>query len=315
MGKTAQDLAKSREIRKQVVEKYGEVPTSVWNPDYAWGKDIIELDSRKQQAVAVKKHEKMDYGVERSWDKKITADDRESLEDAFSMSSQNVRGKQSGLSTFPPDLARRIVEFYSKKGDTVLDPCCGHNSRMQVTYSLERNYIGYDICHEFMDFNRNVAKEIQGQGSQSVLFTPKATITLREQSSEKLVEDDNSVDMIYTSPPDWDVEYYDDSKEQLGYGKTYPQFLDGLQKVVKECYRVIKPEKFCIFNINDFRKDGDYYIYHADVADLFVKAGFKLWDIIIVEWQSCIGQCFASQVEDRKICAKKHEYLIIGKKV
>ena len=57
---------------------------------------------------------------------------------------------------------------------------------MQVTYELGRDYIGYDICHEFMEFNRKVKDEITGKGSQGLMFTPKNTIILREQSSEKV---------------------------------------------------------------------------------------------------------------------------------
>ena len=315
MAKTKEDLAKSREIREEVIKKFGEVPTSIWTPDYGWGKHIIELDSRKQQAMAKKKHEKMDYGNEKSWDSKLDGNSKDELAKAFGMSSQNVRGKQSGLSTFPPDLARRIVEFYSEKGDTVLDPCCGHNSRMQVTYEMERNYIGYDVCKEFMDFNRNIADEIQGKGEQAVLFAPKSTIILREQSSERMIEDDNSIDMVYTSPPYYDIEYYDEHPDQLGYGHTYDEFMEGITRLLSESFRVLKNDKYCVWNINDFRKDGDYFMYHADIARAMERVGFKLWDIVIVAWKSCIGACFASQIVDRKINAKKHEFLIVGKKI
>jgi len=318
MPKDIESLEKSRAIRQKVIDKYGEVPTSIWNIDYSWGKHVKELDSRKQQAVAQKKHKKMNYGEKRTIEtvggKSIEHLDKDKLSKAFGMSSQNVRGKGAGLSTFPPDLARRIVLFYSEKNETILDPCAGHNSRMEVTYDLERNYIGYDICHEFMEFNSKVKDEITGKGEQKLLFTPSTAITLKEKSSEKLDETSNSIDMIYTSPPYWDIEYYDDSPLQLGYKKTYSQFLEGITKVVSECYRVLKPNRYCIFNINDFRKDGILYTYHCDLIDIFKKVGFKIHDIIIIKWQSALGACFASQVESRKITAKAHEFLIIGKK-
>jgi len=316
MPKDIQSLSESRRIREQVIKKFGEVPTSIWIPDYNWGKDTIELDSRKQQAVAKKKHEKMKYGEDEPtlFGETKKGPTKSELAKAFGMSSQNVRGKQSGLSTFPPDLARRIVVYYSEKDDLILDPCCGHNSRMQVTYGLERNYIGYDICHEFMEFNRKVKETIMGKGEQGLLFTPKNTIILREQTSEKMVEDSDTIDMIYTSPPYWDVEFYDEHPDQLGYKKSYEQFLAGIKRILTECYRVLKPDKYCIFNINDFRKEGRYYMYHASIAKLMLDVGFRLWDMIIVPWQSCIGACFAGQVWERKITAKKHEYLIVGKK-
>ena len=111
------------------------------------------------------------------------------------------------------------------------------------------------------------------------------------------------------------MEFYDDGPEQLGYNHTYKDFMSGIERILAESYRVLKPNRYCAFNINDFRKDGQYYMYHADVARAMEKVGFKLWDIIIVPWKSCIGACFASQIEERKITAKKHEYVVVSKKV
>ena len=303
MPKTLEDLEKSRKIRAEVISKYGEVPTSVWEGLYDKNeKGIIEYEERKQQKIALKRHEKMDYD---KTSKKLV--------EAFSMSSQNVRGtsENSGLSTFPPKLVERVVKFYSEPGDTVLDLCAGHNSRLQKTYELGRNYIGYDPSHKFMEFNRKVAKEI----TEGALFASNNTIILREQSSEKLVEEDNSIDLIFTSPPYFCLEFYGDEPEQLGLSKDYPTFLSRMRTIIAEGYRVLKQDKFCVFNINDFRYEGKFYTYHCDIVRLFEEVGFKLHDIVIVKWNSSIGACFASQVESRKVCAKIHEYLICGQKV
>jgi len=300
MSKDRDSLAESRAIRKDVISKYGDVPTSVWEIDYSEGKHVIEYEKRKQQAIAQEKHKKMDY------DKRLAK--------CFEMSSQNVRGKGGGLSTFPPALVRRVVLFYTEKGELVLDPCAGHNSRMQITYECERNYIGYEVSKDFIAFNSMVRDEVMGKGSQGVLFEQKNSILLHPVSSEKMQEADNSVDLVFTSPPYWDIEYYGDEPEQLGYGKTYEAFLSDMFKVIAESYRVLKKGKYCVFNINDFRKDGNFYPYHCHMIELFQRAGFKLWDTIIIKWKSAIGACFASQIESRKQTAKAHEYIIVGKK-
>jgi DNA modification methylase len=185
---------------------------------------------------------------------------------------------------------------------------------MQVTHDLCRHYIGYDVSAEFMEFNRKVKDQITGKGDQAALFTNQHDITLREKSSTQLEEQDESVDLVFTSPPYWDIEYYGEEPEQLGYGKTYDDFLAGIQQVLDECHRVVKKDRYCVFNINDFRKGGHFYPYHADTIDLFSAAGFMIHDVVIVKWASAIGACFASQVEERKITAKSHEYLIVGKK-
>jgi len=61
MAKTAEDLENSRKIRDEVLKKYGFIPSSVIEPDYEWGKDIIELDSRKQDTIGTEKQLKMSY--------------------------------------------------------------------------------------------------------------------------------------------------------------------------------------------------------------------------------------------------------------
>ena len=111
------------------------------------------------------------------------------------------------------------------------------------------------------------------------------------------------------------VEYYDDNPLQLGLRSSYEKFLEGIKTILSECYRVLKQNKYCIWNINDFRMDGKYYMYHADIARIMQEVGFKLWDIVIIPWKSSIGACFADQVWSRKITAKKHEYLVCGKKI
>ena len=306
MAKTMEDLQKSRERRKEILNKYGVVPTSLWDIKYNDDAGIIEFDERKQQVMAKKKHEKMDYDKENP-----------ELVKSFSMSSQNVRGtsEDSGLSTFPSELVRRVVRFYSEPNDIVLDPFAGHNSRMQVTYQENRNYIGYDVSHKFMDFNRNVVNIIQGKGDQSTLLNNDCKITLHEQSSEKLNEADESADLIFTSPPYYKIEFYTDESEQLYYSKDYNEFLSRIKVIIQECVRVLKKDKFCVFNINDFRYNNKFYTYHCDIVKIFEEVGLRMWDCIVIKWPGAIGACFASQIEDRKVCAKMHEYLIVGKKV
>lgn len=306
MPKNWDDLKKSRERRKEIVAKYGCVPTSIWEGAYSHDIEIIEYEDRKRGVIGDKRHEKMDYDKS---DKELVK--------AFGASSRTVRGtsEDSIMSTFPPNLVKRVVEFYSEPGEIVLDPMAGHNSRMQMTHLCNRNYIGYDVSHKFMEFNREVADKITGKGEQNILVPSPYTITLREQSSEQMVEADNSVDLCFTSPPYYKVEFYTDEKDQMYYSKDYDEFLNRIEKVLSECYRVLKPNKYCVWNINDFRYGNRFYPYHADIIRIMNKVGFRMWDCIIVKWPSSIQACFATQIEDRKMSAKMHEYLIVGKKV
>lgn len=199
MAKTSEDLEKGRIGKAHVLSQFGSVPTSVWEIDYSWGKSTLELDNRKQTEVAEKKHHKMKYNLKTF--ETLAGEKKEvnQILDAFDMSSLNVRGKGSGVSTFPPDLCRKITNFYSEEGETVLDCCAGHASRLETVHKLNRHYIGYEICKEYMKFNRRVVDKL----TTNQLFPSKYSVTLREQSSEKMEELNNSIDLIFTSPPYW----------------------------------------------------------------------------------------------------------------
>jgi len=190
---------------------------------------------------------------------------------------------------------------------------------MQIVWEAGRNYIGYDISENYIELNRQAAAIIQGEADESQLWfdemKPAATIELycRDNCSCHLADD--SIDFTFTSPPYWDLEFYGDEPEQLGWGKTYEQFLQGMRAMIAEQKRVLKPGRFCVINVNDFRKGGRFYTYHADVLELGESVGFEIFDIIILEWPNAIRAAFASQVETSFIMPKKHEYLLVFRKL
>ena len=128
---------------------------------------------------------------------------------------------------------------------------------------------------------------------------------------------DASIDYVTTSPPYWDLGIYGDEPEQVGSGsETYEEFLQKLGDIFKECYRVLKPGKFMNVQVNDFRKNGIFYDYHGDTTRLLKSIGFVYWDLIIYNISvHPLAAVFTSQLEDRKMFAKMHEYNIVVKKV
>ncbi|MHA1892898.1 MAG: DNA-methyltransferase [Candidatus Helarchaeota archaeon] len=58
-------------------------------------------------------------------------------------------------------------------------------------------------------------------------------------SSEKMELESESIQLIVTSPPYWNVKNY--GGEQLGFGQSYEDYVDSMNNVWKECIRVLKP--------------------------------------------------------------------------
>ncbi|MHA1673007.1 MAG: DNA-methyltransferase [Promethearchaeota archaeon] len=79
---------------------------------------------------------------------------------------------------------------------------------------------------------------------QNILQVTNQTVYF--QSAEKMsVIPDESVTLVVTSPPYWNVRDY--GSEQIGFGQSYQEYISALNRVWTECLRVLQPNgKICI---------------------------------------------------------------------
>jgi DNA modification methylase len=97
-------------------------------------------------------------------------------------------------------------------------------------------------------------------------------------SSERMdFVENQSVDLIVTSPPYWNLKDYGHSN-QIG-ASEYDEYLDRLNRVWSECYRVTKPEAVLIINVGNRRHKKRFYPIGPDIANRI--KGWTLWDILI----------------------------------
>ncbi len=224
---------------------------------------------------------------------------------------------------FPAELVKRLINIYTKKGNMVLDTFMGSGSTLLAARNLGRKSIGFEISEEFV----KLAKD---RLSQQHLFSSNI------EEEPKICQDDarnllkylepNSVDLVITSPPYWDIHRqtrtadrkkirpYTDLTTDLGNITNYYEFIDALKEVFKEVYKALKPEKWCIIIIMDLRKKNKFYPLHMDTARMMTEIGFEFEDIIIwdrkQEYSNLrpLGYPYVFRVN------KVHEYILIFKK-
>lgn len=286
-GKTLEALQYSRQKRDDLVRMFRDlVPQSIMLADKAT-RDIADLASGSYEASG------------QLAKKRAKGEAVDVKTDAFEVSGRG--GAAGALSKFPQNIGRSMLLLYTNEFDTVVDPFAGHNSRMEFCVKARRHYWGQDLSHKFCEFNRARAKILRQT-------FPEITIELFEGNSQIFQVPDEQGDFTITSPPYWDIEYYGDEPNQLGFSKTYQEFIDGLAIVAKENYRALKPGAFCVWYINDFRKDGKFYPYHVDTMHILNAAGFVTWDITITDFGRTFRSAFVNQIVEQKILPKKHEY-------
>lgn len=133
---------------------------------------------------------------------------------------------------FSPYIAKNIILRYSKENDLVLDQFCGGGTTLIECKLNNRNAIGVDI-------NTNAIETTKQKLQFEVASAPQ--IKVYEGNATNLIDIiDNSVDLICTHPPYADIIHYSDGiAGDLSLLSIKP-FLEQIELVAKECYRVLK---------------------------------------------------------------------------
>jgi len=99
--------------------------------------------------------------------------------------------------------------------------------------------------------------------------------------------DDESIHLVVTSPPYWNLKRYNENTGQLGHIDDYESFLCELEKVWQEVFRVLVPGGRLVCVVGDVcvarRKFGRHLVFplHSDISVSCRKIGFDNLNPII----------------------------------
>ena len=190
---------------------------------------------------------------------------------------------------FPSDLAQRLIEcFTNEEGCLIFDPFVGVGSTLVAAKTLGKDAVGIEISPKF-------AVLAETQVEQTIPYKGESEVKIHVADSRELYKyiAPNSVDMVVTSPPYWDIlleKRTADSKQQRDYGgaaedlgkiRDYEKFLLELHKIFEQVYDVMKPNSYCCVIVMDLRKKNRFYPYHMQIAQLMEDIGFIFDDMII----------------------------------
>lgn len=144
--------------------------------------------------------------------------------------------------------------------------------------------------------------------------------------SRKFIELENeSVDLIVTSPPYWHIKDYG-SEKQIGYGQSLHEYLKDLYRVWKECYRALKPGRKLCINIGDqFARSIIYGRYkviplHSEFIAQCEDIGFDYMGLIVWQKKTTMNTTGGANVmgsypyPPNGIIEIDYEYILIFKK-
>ena len=210
---------------------------------------------------------------------------------------------------FAPQVARNIIEMYSEKGDSILDPMVGGGTTLIEAKLLARNSLGLDINPDFVKLTEKALKFTHQPASKQKVQVADA----RDLSFLK----DGSFDLILTHPPYMNIIKYSDGQlpADLSNIGSLPKFCDEIEKIAAELFRVLKPDRFCVILMGDTRRGKHFVPLAFNVMQRFLKVGFVLKeDIVKVQHNCAYTRRWEWKAKKDKFYLIMHEHLFVFRK-
>jgi hypothetical protein len=302
-----ESLKKSVANRAALVKRFGFVPLSMLKLSRGGLHSRMFLYQRENPGRTSNGRSMMRRATQRSSDAAAKQTDRLRLGLLGGLGLVHLESGRASASTMPAELVEFFAKYYTRPGQVYLDPFMGQGVQMQVAKLLGLHYYGYDVSEEFFRYIDAVRVKIDDGRTE-------IKTTLGDSRRPDAIPDGVG-DFSFHSPPYWDTEFYGDEPGQLGNGCGYEDFLAGMEDVARAWLPKFKAGATHVVNVNDFRKGGRFYAYHADTITLFRRAGWELIDTWIIE--GLVGglpKAFAVDFNLKRIAPKVHEYALVFRK-
>lgn len=184
--------------------------------------------------------------------------------------------------TFSPTMISTFINFFTKEGDSVIDPFCGIGTTLEackrtgrVGYGVELNKKYYKLC---------------------LKRTPEFKDNIFHHDSCKINEIKlPKIDFCITSPPYWNILNrsthtfktertkknldinYSNFTDDLGNIKQYDVFLEKLSKVFFDLNKILKKNAYIVIIVKNLKKSGKLYPLAWDIANI-LREKYELKD-------------------------------------
>ena len=180
---------------------------------------------------------------------------------------------------FPEDMVQQFIEFFTKAGETVLDPMLGTGSTLIACAASGRRGIGIELQPKYAQIAQQRVDEYQAQLRLDLEGRPPL------QPQRVITGDARQIDGLHlgpiqyciTSPPYWDmlrrtgfetqrerrdagldVAYSDDDRD-VGNIDDYEQFLDQLCEIYFGVYELLDERRYLTVIVKNVKKGGTIY--------------------------------------------------------
>ncbi|MBQ7697026.1 MAG: DNA adenine methylase [Paludibacteraceae bacterium] len=222
---------------------------------------------------------------------------------------------------FVPQIPNQLISRYTSPNDLVMELFSGSGTALFECETLNRQYIGYDINSEMIDY---VRKKMENTKIVYSLLECNVTDTetfdiLTEQSLSRIGK--TKVDFLIAHPPYLDIIKFTDKPGDLSAISDEKQFLESLQIAFSNAWKYLKVGGYFALVMGDLYRNSEILPLGFDTMAM-VKSNFdcKLKGIIVKNISGNRGKLGQNDIWHYRALKSdyyifKHEYIFVFKKM
>jgi len=177
---------------------------------------------------------------------------------------------------FPETMAQEFIEFFTKKGQTVLDPMAGTGSTLVAALRAGRNSYGIELNPKYAEIARQIVAEERAALGKAIENLKSEII--HGDASNALNYQLPTFEYVLTSPPYWDMlhakgaetqkkrrsasaldVFYSDDPSDLGNVHNYEEFLARLVAIYAGLKPLLRERAYLTIVVKNVKKGGKIY--------------------------------------------------------
>jgi DNA modification methylase len=177
---------------------------------------------------------------------------------------------------FPETLAQEFIEFFTRGGETMLDPMAGTGSALVAALRAGRHSFGIELNPKYAEIARQIVAEERTRLGKSVKGLTSRVIT--GDASQALDLGLPTIDYVLTSPPYWDMlrakgagtqkkrrtsteldVFYSDDPNDVGNLGDYEEFLAKLVAIYQGLKPMLREKAYLTIIVKNVKKGGRIY--------------------------------------------------------
>ncbi len=184
---------------------------------------------------------------------------------------------------YPETMAQEFIEFFTKQGETVLDPMAGTGSTLIAALRAGRNSYGIELNPKYAE----IAKQII-EGERALLGGKVEGLKSEVINADAMNASDLqplTFDYVLTSPPYWDMLHakgadnqkkrrdtneldvvYSEDPNDLGNIHEYDEFVQKLVDIYKGLKSLLRDKAYLTIIVKNVKKGGKIYPLAWDIA-------------------------------------------------